>query len=185
MTRDRAENSQPPATEPERTPIQVVSAYGAVRIVLVLMAIWTFIEGFALATGGLGALTLGGNDRTAERIIGAQMLVFVPVYALLAFRRERYRLLMWIPYAAQAAIVVPTAWSVLRYADGDGLLLLTVSVFFLAMLIYFWWQSHDPGFFQPEEDEAEDGDEDDDDAPDDRRARGDPDAGSSRRYRRR
>ena len=97
--------------------VAVISAAGAFRLILVLLAIWSFFEGFALFTGGLSALSLGGNDRrTAEQIIGAQMIVFVPVYALLAWQREKYRLLIWVPYGAQLAIIVPIAWRLLFLA---------------------------------------------------------------------
>lgn len=132
--------------------VAVISAYGAFRLLIILLAVWSFIEGFALFTGGFDALTFGGNDRTAERVIGAQLIVFVPVYALLAWQRERYRLLIWVPYGAQLAIILPTLWSLLR-GDTDGLLLLVVSASFFALLFYFWWHSHPLDFFQPGEEE--------------------------------
>jgi hypothetical protein len=164
--------------------VAVISAYGAVRLLMVLLALWTFLEGFALVTGGLDALSLGGHDRTAERIIGAQMIVVVPVYALLAWQRDRYRLLIWVPYGAQLAIILPTGWALL-HADGDGALLFVVSVIFFALLFYFWWHSHPLDFFQPaeEEDAGTESDEEEelDDEPDDRH----PDPGDRpRRYRR-
>src|SRR4051812_12084944 len=99
--------SAPPAADA----VAVISAYGAFRLLMVLLAIWTFLEGFALLTGGFDALSLGGHDRTAEQIIGAQMIVMVPVYALLAWQRERYRLLIWVPYGAQLAIMLPIIWA--------------------------------------------------------------------------
>jgi hypothetical protein len=153
--------------------VAVISAYGAFRLLIILLAIWSFIEGFALFTGGLNALTFGGNDRTAERVVGAQLIVFVPVYALLAWQRERYRLLIWVPYGAQLAIILPTLWSLL-HGDTDGLLLLVVSSMFFALLFYFWWHSHPLDFFRPgdgeeegfeeeyEEEEDEDAERDDD-----------------------
>lgn len=91
---------QPPTTR--REAVAVISAYGAFRLLIVLLAIWSFIEGFALFTGSFDALTLGGKDRTAEQVIGAQMIVLVPVYGLLAWQRDRYRLLVWVPYVAHS-----------------------------------------------------------------------------------
>jgi hypothetical protein len=173
--------------------VAVISAYGAFRLLIILLAIWSFIEGFALFTGGLNALTFGGNDRTAERVVGAQLIVFVPVYALLAWQRERYRLLIWVPYGAQLAIILPTLWSLL-HGDTDGLLLLVVSSMFFALLFYFWWHSHPLDFFQPgdgEEEEFEEYEEEEDEA--DERADGAPQRpatsegdgeGRGRRYRR-
>jgi len=169
--------------------MSVISAYGAFRLVVVLLAIWSFIEGFSLFTGSFDALTLGGHDRTAERIIGAQMIVLVPVYALLVWRRDRYRLLIWVPYVAQLAIILPIAWSALQ-GDTDGLLLMLVSVIFFALMFYFWWQSHPLDFFQPAAAEDETGEEDDldEDAEDggdeEEPGPGNRDAASRRRYRR-
>ena len=165
------------APAPRNDAIAVISAAGAFRVLLVVLAVWTFFEGFALFTGGLSALSLGGNDRTAEQIIGAQMIVVVPVYALLAWQRERYRLLIWIPYGAQLAIIVPTTWGLLFRSDTDGLLLLVVSASFFALLFYFWWYSHPLDFFSgndeeeydEDEDEETDEDEVDDEAEDDER----------------
>ncbi|MDP9238437.1 MAG: hypothetical protein M3P30_13770 [Chloroflexota bacterium] len=165
--------------------VAVISAYGAFRLLIILLALWTFLEGFALVTGGLHALSLGGHDRTAERIIGAQMIVVVPVYVLIAWQRDRYRLLIWVPYGAQLAIILPTGWALL-HADRDGALLFVVSLIFFVLLFYFWWHSHPLDFFQPaDEDEMslQSGEEpaDEDDEPDDDPAdRGD----RPRRYRR-
>jgi hypothetical protein len=146
----------------------VISAYGAFRLLLIMLALWSFFEGFALFTG-FGALSLGGNDRTAERVIGLQMIGYVPVYALLAWQRDRYRLLVWVPYFAQLAIIVPVGWAVITGPSGSGLLLLIVSIVFFVMLFYFWWHSHPLDFYAEDvevyadEDEEEDVDGDDDD----------------------
>ncbi len=146
--------------------VAVISAYGAFRVLLILLAVWTFFEGFALFTGGISGLQFaGGGDHTASRVVGAQMLVFVPVYALLAWNRDRYRLLIWVPYGAQVAVILPTAWSVL-HGDFDSVLLLIVSIIFFALLFYFWWHSHPLDFFAEDDvddDALEDEDEDDDD----------------------
>lgn len=150
-----------PATPPaQQTTIDVISAAGAFRLLLILLAVWTFFEGFALFTGGLSALSLGGN-RTAEQIVGAQMICFVPAYALLAWQRDRYRLLLWVPYGAQLAIILPVAWGILFRGDHHGLLLLVVSLTFFALLFYFWWHSHPLDFFANarDEEEYEDGEE--------------------------
>jgi hypothetical protein len=148
----------------------VISAYGAFRLLLIMLALWSFFEGFALFTG-FGALSLGGNDRTAERVIGLQMIGYVPVYALLAWQRDRYRLLVWVPYFAQLAIIVPVGWAVITGPSGSGLLLLIVSIVFFVMLFYFWWHSHPLDFYAEDDeeydDEDEDGEEEDVDGDDD------------------
>jgi hypothetical protein len=150
-----------PAKPAAQTTVAVISAHGAFRVLLVLLAMWSFFEGFALFTGGLSALSLGGHDRMAEQIVGTQMIVFVPVYALLAWQRERYRLLIWVPYGAQLAIILPTSWGLLFHSDADGVLLLVVSLVFFVMLFYFWWSSHPLDFFS-DTDGEEDVDDDED-----------------------
>lgn len=164
--------------------VAVISAYGAFRLLIVLLALWTFLEGFALVTGGLDALSLGGHDRTAERIIGAQMIVVVPVYVLLAWERDRYRLMIWVPYGAQLAIILPTGWALL-HADGDGALLFVVSVIFFALLFYFWWHSHPLDFFRPAEEQGQDLESDEEEEYEDEPEDSLPDRGDRpRRYRR-
>lgn len=157
---------EPPGGARRDEAMAFIDAYGAFRLLIILLAIWSFIEGFALLTGSLDALTLGGKDRTAERIIGAQMMVMVPVYGLLAWRRQQYRLLIWVPYGAQLAIVLPLSWSVVQ-GDFSGFLLLVVSIIFFVLLFYFWWQSHPLDFFaggdEGEEDDVDADEEEDED----------------------
>ena len=88
----------------------VISSHGAFRALLVLLSVWTFFEGFALTTGVFDPVDVG-TDRTAERMLGGLMLVLAGVYATIAWHRERYRLLLWVPFAAQVAIVVPLLFS--------------------------------------------------------------------------
>lgn len=153
MSVSQAPEPSPPSKPPTSAHddgIAVISAYGAFRLLLILMAIWSFFEGFALFFGRGDALTLGGSGaeaRAAEEIIGAHMLLLVPVYGLLAWRRDRYRALMWIPYAAQLAMILPLGISLLRL-QNVGVLLFVVSLVFFSLLIYFWWQSRPLEFFQ-------------------------------------
>ena len=183
---------QPRPTAARDDAVAVISAYGAFRVLLVLMAIWSFFEGFALFFGQGGALTLGGQGeekRVAEQIIGAHMLILVPVYGLLAWRRDRYRALMWIPYAAQLAMVLPLGISLLRL-QNVGILLFVVSVIFLTLLVYFWWQSRPLEFFQSKDQRAPATSPDgagadlDDEEEDDTATADSPDASTRRRYRR-
>ena len=183
------EPSQPPKQPSARDDaVAVISAYGAFRLLIVLAGIWSFVEGFALFAGRVDALTLGGSgesERAAEQIMGAYMIVLVPVYALLAWRRERYRELFWMPYAAQLAIIVPLTFSLLR-GHPVGVTLLIVSLVFFSLLVYFWWQSHPLEFFQkkidagavPPEDSSLEPDQEDSTSP------AASDAAARRRYRR-
>ena len=154
--------------------IAVIGAYGLFRLLLILLAVWSFFAGFALLTQGFGAISFGGADEASERILGAHMLILAPVYGLIAWRREQYRLLIWLPYAAQLAIILPSFWD-LTFGDRefeDGALLLVVSIIFLALLVYLWTSSHPLGFFDTEiveedddDPDAEEWDEDEEDAP--------------------
>ena len=186
---------QDPAQPPQQSAtrgdtVALISAYGAFRLLIILLAIWSFVEGFALFAGRVDALTLGGearNERVAEQIIGAHMIVLVPLYALLAWRRDQYRVLIWVPYASQLAIILPLALSALR-GHPDGVPLLMVSVIFFSLLVYLWWQSHPLDFFQktpqPGDTDPEEPDDEDEDDGDPDPQPGGPDAAARRRYRR-
>ncbi|MDE3097117.1 MAG: hypothetical protein KGK07_14105 [Chloroflexota bacterium] len=133
-----------PAVTTQENAIAVISAYGAFRVLLVLLAAWTFFAGFSLLTQGVGALSFGGGP-AAERVVGAQMLVLVPVYGILAWRRDEYRLLLWVPYAAQLAIIVPTFYDLTISHSGrfqNSALIFIVSLIFFVLLVYVWWSSH-------------------------------------------
>ena len=119
--------------EPQSFTTSVISAEGAFRVVLVLLTAWTLFEGFALATGAISAVD-AGTDRTAERMLGGLMIVLGGVYAMIAWQRQRYRLLLWVPFAAQIAIVVPLSFSF----DADRILLLVISSIFLVLMVYVW-----------------------------------------------
>jgi hypothetical protein len=180
-----ARTAAPPPTEPD-----VVPASGVYRAVIILLGVWTVFAGLALATQGVPALSLGG-DNAAERMLGAYMLMLVPVYALIIWRPDENRYLRWVPYAAQIAIILPFFWDSLVTGDHnfvDGSLLFIVSAVFLGVLVYLRSTAHPLGFFavEPPEEEFEDeeGEEEDylDEEPEpqgqsDRSARG-------RRYRR-
>ena len=166
----RAGPPPPPPTPHEETQpenaIAVISAYGAFRLLMVLLALWTFFAGFSLLTQGVGALSFGGGA-APERVVGAYMLVIAPIYGLLAWRRDQYRNLLWVPYAAQLAIVVPTFYDLTISRDGswgDSALIFIVSLIFLALLVYLWWSSHPLDHFLGGGDEDDDEDWDDDEA---------------------
>ncbi len=131
--------------------VNVISADGAFRLLLILLTVWTLFEGFALATGALSPVD-PGTDRTSERILGGLMIVLGGVYAMIAWRREQYRLLIWVPFASQLAIVVP-----LLLSFPDGALLLVISGMFLALMVYVWWRAREMEEAGAYDDEDEDG----------------------------
>jgi hypothetical protein len=175
---------EPPPRDPEAAAapedaIAVISAYGAFRLLLVLLAVWTFFAGFSLLTQGVGALSFGGGA-AAERVAGAYMIVLAPIYGLIAWRRDDYRWLIWVPYAAQLAVIIPTFYDLLISHDGhfqDSALMLIVSLTFFVLLVYLWWSSHPVHHFLGAADEGEEWEEGDEEYEDD----GDAEAGDDTR----
>ena len=145
-------------------PVEVLSAHGTFRVLIIVIAVWTFFAGFSLLTQGIGRVSFGGDDEAAERIIGAFMLMLVPLYSLMAWKRDEYHLLVWVPFAAQLAIIVPMLWDLFfgsRDLD-DGVLMFVVSLIFLVLLIYVWQASGPAGLFtggQEDDEEYEDEEE--------------------------
>jgi hypothetical protein len=128
---------QTPPPEPQ------VSTQVLIRIVIALLAVWTAIAGLVLLAfqgSSSGALGAGTEDEAAQRLLGAHLLVLVPVYLLLAWRPQRFILLMWLPFVAQAVSVLVIGYNMLEgdTAVGDGILAFTVSVIFVALLGYLW-----------------------------------------------
>jgi hypothetical protein len=168
----------------EQGPGAMISAYGAFRLLMFALAAWSAFAGFVLVTQAFGGFALDSDD-AAERIVGAHMIVLAPVYALIAWRRQAYRLFLWLPYAAQAAIVLPLLWELLTDQDLEGGVLLVVSLIFLAMLTYVWLNARDIGPFG---DDADQGDElfpeEDEEADDEEEEALDERPSRSRRYRR-
>ena len=130
----------------------VISAERAQRLVLFLLALWTGLSGLALTlfqdasgatiAGGLG----GGQGHAAQRLVGVHLLVLAPVYALIAWYPKRYRLLLWVPYAAQGGVVITTLYDIMRgyRTFSDGALPLFVAAVFLALLLYVTFADQQP-----------------------------------------
>jgi len=163
MTDDLPAPTPPAATA---RPEAMISARSAMRLVLVLLAVWGIFSGIALiffqngagATigGGLG----GGQGAAAQRLLGVHILVLSPVYALLALDPRRYRLLLWLPYAAQGGIVAVTVYDLVTKERrfSDGALPLIVACIFLVLLVYVWRAGSAPAA-EEDETEQEDGGE--------------------------
>jgi hypothetical protein len=136
----------PPPPDPDGPvkPDATLNAQSALRLLLVLLAIWTFFSGLALtffqdaAAATIGGGIGGDEGSAAQRLLGVQLLVLGPVYGMLAWEPERFRPLLWAPYAAQGGMVAVTLVSI---ATGDrdftdGVLPLVVATFFFVMLVY-------------------------------------------------
>ena len=123
--------------------VAVISATGALRLLLLLLAVWTAFSGLSMAVfQGINAATLAGGleDEAAQRLLGVHLLALTPVYLLLAWRPREYRLLLWLPYTVQVGVIIVTAYDVIAGNRDmeDGALPLVVAGIFLALLVYVW-----------------------------------------------
>jgi hypothetical protein len=125
-------------------PVQpTISTRALTRAVILLLAVWNAFAGLVLlaihgaSSGSLGA---GVEDEAGQRLVGAHLLVLVPAYVLIAWRPERYRGFLWLPYVAQTAVVLVLAYNLVSGDTdiGDGILSLLVGAFFLATLAFLW-----------------------------------------------
>jgi len=131
-----------PVPQPIRTDT-TISTRILMRIVVGMIAIWSLLAGLVLVFfhgSGSGALGAGVVDSAGQRLAGAQMLVLVPVYVLIALKPERYPMLPWLPFAGQAAVFFSVGYSILSGGTdfGDGILPVAVSGIFLGLLGFIW-----------------------------------------------
>jgi hypothetical protein len=113
------------------------------RIIVGLIAAWSLVAGLALALfhgAASGALGAGVADPAGQRLVGAHMLLLVPVYALIAWRPERFQVLHWLPFAGQAAFCLTVSYCILSGVTGfsDGILPVAVSGIFIGLLAFIW-----------------------------------------------
>jgi len=120
----------------------MINADRALQLILILLTVWTAFSGLVLLffPDSAEATIGGGQGEAAQRLLGVHVLVLAPIYGLLAWNRDRYRMLLWVPYVVQMAVVVVTA---LNMVTGDldfvdGLLPLTVAATFLTLLVFIW-----------------------------------------------
>jgi hypothetical protein len=108
-----------------------------------LIAAWSFVYGAVLAffhDASTGALGAGVEDVAAQRLVGAHMLLLVPVYVLIAWHPDRYPTLHWLPFGGQLAVFFAVGYSMLAGTIGvsDGILPVSVSSIFLGLLLFIW-----------------------------------------------
>ena len=113
------------------------------RIIVGLIAAWSLVYGIVLAffhDASTGALGAGVEDVAGQRLVGAHMLLLVPVYMVIAWHPERYPMLHWLPFAGQLAVFFAVGYSILSGTIGvsDGILPVAVSSIFLGLLAFIW-----------------------------------------------
>ncbi len=141
------EQTAPPADQAEQArPAGAINAQSALRLPLVLLAIWTGFSGLTLvffqdaSAATIGGGLEGGQGEAAQRLLGVHLLVLAPLYGLLAWEPRRFGLLLWVPYAAQGGVVAVTAFDIITLDRDflDGALPLIVAASFFALLVYVW-----------------------------------------------
>jgi len=114
-----------------------------VRVVVVAIAAWSLLGGLTLTLfhgSSAGALAAGIADEAGRRLVGAQMLVLVPVYLLIALRPGRYGSLLWLPFLGQAAVFLAVGYSMLSGDTDvdDGIVAFAVSGVLAGALAFAW-----------------------------------------------
>ena len=75
----------------EEQPDAMISTRLLSRLIILLIAIWSFAAGLVLlgfANDGGGALGAGIADRAGQRLVGMHLLMLVPVYLLMVWRPD-------------------------------------------------------------------------------------------------
>ena len=113
------------------------------RVIILLIAVWSLLEGVVLVGfhgASSGALGAGVTDEAGQRLAGAQLLILVPAYLILAWRLPRYQALVWLPFAAQLAVSLTVGYAIVAGDTdfGDGILACSVSAIFAVLLGFVW-----------------------------------------------
>src|SRR5581483_8335956 len=124
-------------------PDAMISTRLLTRLIVLLVAIWSFAAGLVLlgfASAGGGALGAGIADPAGQRLVGMHLLLLTPVYGLMVWQPERYQVLMWLPFASQLLFGLTIAYNILAgdTSFGDGSLATAISLIFAGCLAFVW-----------------------------------------------
>jgi hypothetical protein len=131
-----------------------------IRLLLVQTAVWSLVAGIVLVGfqgAGADALGAGVADEPGQRLAGAHLLVLAPAYVLMAWHTDRYNGLLWLPIAAQFAVVLAVGYSIVNGATDfeDGVIAAVVSGM-LGLLLAFAWVTEQRGSTILPSDETDD-----------------------------
>jgi hypothetical protein len=132
-----SQGSPPP--RPETT----ISTVLLTRIIIALIAIWSLVAGLVLVIfqgSGSDALGAGVEDVAGHRLLGAHLMFLSPLYALIAWRHERYGGLFWLPFVSQLVAFLVVGYNILIGDTdfGDGMVAVTVSGIFIGLWGFVW-----------------------------------------------
>ena len=124
-------------------PDVTISTRLLLRLIVFLIGLWSLFCGvilLALHGASAGALGAGVADEAGQRLVGAHMLVLVPLYLLIAWHPERYGGFLWLPFAAQLVVVTVVGYNILAGDTdvGDGILAVAVGSLFVGPLGFLW-----------------------------------------------
>jgi hypothetical protein len=124
-------------------PDAMISTRQLMRIVVLLIAVWSITAGMVLLafpSAGSGALGAGIADRAGQRLVGVHLLLLAPVYLMIAARLDRYHGLLWLPIAGQAALALAVAYNIISgdTSFSDGALSTVISLLFAGLLGFVW-----------------------------------------------
>jgi hypothetical protein len=124
-------------------PDATISTRQLMRIVVLLIAVWSITAGvvlLAFPNAGSGALGGGIADRAGQRLIGVHLLLLAPVYLVIAARLDRYQGLLWLPIAGQVALALTVAYNIISgdTSFSDGALSSVISLIFAGLLGFVW-----------------------------------------------
>ena len=113
------------------------------RVIVGLIALWSLVAGIVLVAfhgASAGALGAGVDDEAGQRLLGAHLIILVPAYLLLVWRPEQYLGLLWLPFAAQMAVLLAVGYSIIGGVTDfeDGIIAVAVSAIFIGLLSFVW-----------------------------------------------
>jgi len=124
-------------------PDAVISTRLLTRVLIFLVALWSFLAGIVLVAfhgASAGALGAGVTDDAGQRLVGAHLLLLTPAYLLIAWRPERHKSFLWLPFAGQLALAATVGYGILAGETefGDGILAFAVGAIFVVLLGFVW-----------------------------------------------
>jgi hypothetical protein len=128
---------------PQPPPGTQISSHLLLRIIILLIAVWTGVAGAVLlAVHGVssGALGAGVTDQSGQRLVGIHMLLLVPVYLVIVVRYDRFNSLIWLPFAAQLAVALVVGYGMFagETSFSNGILAFAVCLIFAALFAFVW-----------------------------------------------
>ena len=125
----------------QEIPDATISTRQLMRIIILLISLWSFTAGMVLlAFPSSDALGAGLADRAGQRLIGIHLVLFSPIYLMIAAKQEQYGGLVWLPIAGQTCLALTVAYNIISGDTDfkDGALATLISLIFAGLLSCIW-----------------------------------------------